>query len=604
MATATAPSSTADGVQWNLGDLYQSVDDPQIMEDLSQALKQAEQFESTYRGKINVEGGPKSEFLAEAISELEQLHELTDKPLIYAHLLHSAKTDDPKHGALMSRCQEKHTEVNQHLIFFDLELVALDESIVQRLIDDPALSRYQHYLEKQQNWKPHYLTEPEEKIVNEKAITGRSAFVRLFDELVSTITCPFTVDGKTEKLPLQQTLSYLYEPNRTQRENAAKALTEGLQEHSRVLTYIFNNLILDHSITCKLRSFDDPMGSRNLANEITREMVDALMTAAEGSHSTVQRYYKLKGKLLGIDQLFDYDRYAPLFDDLPSCDWKTAREIVEESYSDFSPHAGEVISEFFDKSWIDAELRAGKRGGAFSASAVPSAHPYILMNFDDKLRDVMTLAHELGHGLHQYLSRDVGYLQCDTPLTTAETASVFGEMLTFQRLQKRYDDPKVRLAMLCSKIEDAFATVFRQIVLTRFEMSAHKVRKEQGELTTEQFNELWMKANQPMHGEVVTMTEDYRWWWLYIGHFIHTPFYCYAYAFGELLVLALVQKYKQEGESFVPKYLEMLSSGGSESPPDLLAKLDVDINDPNFWRLGLSLLDEMVSEAEKLADAL
>jgi oligoendopeptidase F len=328
------------------------------------------------------------------------------------------------------------------------------------------------------------------------------------------------------------------------------------------------------------------------------------MTAAERYHGTVQRYYRLKAQLLKLDQLYDYDRYAPLFSDMPACDWPTARDIVWESYEAFSPRAGAIIREFFDKNWIDAELRDGKRGGAFSSSTVPSVHPYILMNFTDKLRDVMTLAHELGHGLHQYLSRQVGYLQCDTPLTTAEMASVFGEMLTFQRLHEVFPEPRIRLALLCSKIEDGFATAFRQIVLTRFEQTLHQARRERGELTTEQINELWMAANRPMHGDAVMLTEDYGWWWMYIGHFIHSPFYCYSYAYGELLVLALVQKYKQEGPAFVPRYLGLLSAGGSEAPHVLLARLGVDVTDPGFWELGLRLLGDMVTEAERLAATL
>jgi oligoendopeptidase F len=344
------------------------------------------------------------------------------------------------------------------------------------------------------------------------------------------------------------------------------------------------------------------MASRNLANEIQGEVVEALMTATQRHHGMVQRYYRLKGRLLGLEPLYDYDRYAPIFPDLPTCDWPTARQMVEASYAAFSPEAGGIIRTFFDRNWIDAELRPGKRGGAFSSSAVPSVHPYILMNYTDKLRDVMTLAHELGHGLHQYLSRGVGYLQCDTPLTTAETASVFGEMLTFQRLQEVFPEPRVRLGLLCGKIEDGFATVFRQVVLTRFEQSLHKARREQGELTTEQINELWLQANRPMHGDVVQLSEGYAWWWLYIGHFIHVPFYCYAYAFGELLVLALTQKYRQEGKAFVPRYLELLASGGSDAPHVLLARLGVDVTDPGFWELGLRLLDDMVGEAERLAE--
>jgi oligoendopeptidase F len=315
----------------------------------------------------------------------------------------------------------------------------------------------------------------------------------------------------------------------------------------------------------------------------------------------VQRYYRLKGKLLGIDQLEDYDRYAPLFADLPACDWPTAQAIVEESYDAFSPEAGAIVREFFDKNWIDADPRPGKRSGAFSAGGVPSGHPYILVNWMDRVRDVSTLAHELGHGVHQYLSRGVGYLQCDTPLTTAETASVFGEMLMFDRLLKRYPEPKVKLALLCRTIEDAFSTVFRQVVLTRFEQRLHAARHEQGEQTPERLNAIWLEVNRPMFGDSVTLTDDYGWWWLYIGHFIRSPFYCYAYAFGELLVLALVKKYQEEGPAFVPRYLELLASGGSDAPHILLAKLGVDVTDPGFWSLGLKLLDDMVVEAETLA---
>src|SRR5262245_1524359 len=323
------------------------------------------------------------------------------------------------------------------------------------------------------------------------------------------------------------------------------------------------------------------------------------MSATEKHYPLVQRYYRLKGKLLKLDKLYDYDRYAPLSGEMPKCDWPTARSIVQESYDAFSPDAGGIVKHFFERNWIDAELPPVKLRLAFSSSAVPSAHPYILMNFTERLRDVMTLAHELGHGVHQYLSRGQGYLQCDTPLTTAEMASVFGEMLTFRRLQERY--PGQRLAMLCGKIEDAFATVFRQVVLTRFEQSLHAAREKDGELSADAIDTLWMKANHAIMGDVVTFTPGYASWWSYIGHFIRSPFYCYAYSFGELLVLALYQKYKQEGDAFVPKYLELLSSGGSDAPHKLLAKLDVDVTDPQFWELGLSLLGEMVADAEELA---
>jgi oligoendopeptidase F len=601
MTQPNSSGSSADNVRWNLRDLYSGPDDSQLTLDLETALKQAQAFESTYRGQINVPDGPAPAFLLGAISELESLFELMDKPLVYAQLLHAAKTDDPRRGALLARTREQRTLINKHLIFFDLEWVELPDDKAQPLIKAPALAKYRHYLDQKRAWKPHHLSEPEEKILEDKSITGRAAFVRLFDETVSSLRFPFDHNGTGELLSLQQINAKLYDANRGVRQAAAAGLTKGLQENARLLTFLFNNLVLDHHTDCTLRHFSGPMAPRHLANEISEEVVEALMTAAERHQGTVQRYYRLKGKMLGLEPLYDYDRYAPLIHDLPACDWPRARQTVLESYQAFSPQAGAIIREFFEKDWIDAELRPGKRGGAFSSSAVPSAHPYILMNYTDKLRDVMTLAHELGHGLHQYLSRGVGYLQCDTPLTTAEMASVFGEMLTFHRLLAIYAEPRIRLALLCSKIEDGFATVFRQVVLTRFEQSLHRARREQGELTTEKINELWLAANRPMHGDVVQLTEGYGWWWLYIGHFIHVPFYCYAYAFGELLVLALVQKYAQEGPAFVPKYLELLSAGGSEAPHVLLSKLGVDVTDPAFWELGLRLLDNMVAEAETLA---
>jgi oligoendopeptidase F len=595
------PTSSADGVSWDLGDLYANVDDAGILRDLGTALGRAQAFEAAYRGKINSNGGPTPELLLAAVRELESLSEQMDKPAVYASLVHAAKTDDPRHGALLSKTREQRTAINKHLIFFDLEWVQLPDAPARTLLQSPLLEKYRHYLEYKRVWKPHYLSEPEEKVLDEKVVTGRAAFVRLFDETVASMQFPFEHGGQTQSLTMQQINAKLYDSDRSARKAAAEGLTRGLQGNARLLTFIFNNLVLDHKSDCELRKYPSPMASRHLANEIAPEVVEALMTAAERYHGSVQRYYRLKRRLLGLDQLCDYDRYAPLFADQPQCDWPRARQIVTESYTAFSPKAGAIVKEFFDKRWIDGELRAGKRGGAFSSSAVPSVHPYILMNFTDKLRDVMTLAHELGHGIHQYLSRGVGYLQCDTPLTTAETASVFGEMLTFQRLLEIFPEPRVRLAMLCSKIEDGFATVFRQVVLTRFEQSLHKARREHGELATEQINELWMAANRPMHGTDVQLTDGYAWWWMYIGHFIHVPFYCYAYAFGELLVLALVQKYKQDGAAFVPRYLELLSSGGSDAPHVLLAKLGVDVTDPGFWELGLRLLDGMVSEAEKLA---
>ncbi|MDR3638710.1 MAG: M3 family oligoendopeptidase [Isosphaeraceae bacterium] len=604
MTAESKPASTAEGVAWDLSDLYQGPDDPRIDQDLETALVRARLFESAYRGKIDVPAGPDPALLRGALKELEGLCELMDRPGTFAGLLHAAKTDDPARGALLARTREKRTAINKHLIFFDLEWIKVPDDVVEKLLVAPELASYRHYLDEKRVWRPHTLSEPEEKILEEKSVTGRAAFVRLFEETVSALQCRFEKAEGGESLSMQQTLARLYDADRDVRRLAAEALTRGLRDQARPLTFVFNTVVLDHKSDSELRHFATPMASRHLANEISDEVVEALMSAVERHHDLVHRYYRLKGRLLNLDVLYDYDRYAPLFSDLPGCDWATARQIVEESYGGFSPRAGAVVREFFDKRWIDAELRPGKRGGAFSSSAVPSVHPYILMNYTDRLRDVMTLAHELGHGVHQYLSRGVGYLQCHTPLTTAEMASVFGEMLTFQRLVEREPSPRSRLALLCSKIEDAFATVFRQVVLTRFEQSLHRARRDEGELSTERINALWLDNNRPMHGDAVQLTDGYGWWWLYIGHFIRSPFYCYAYAFGELLVLALVQKAKEEGPSFVPKYLELLSSGGSDAPHRLLARLGVDVNDPGFWDQGLKLLGTMVAEAESLAGGL
>jgi oligoendopeptidase F len=591
--------TSAASVCWRLDDLYHGVDDPRITHDLDQALTRAQAFEAAHRGKIAA--GPSTELLRDALIELESLSEQMDRPVIYAHLRHAAQTDDPQNGALLAKAREAATRINQHLIFFDLEWVQTPESVVATLLADARLAKFRHYLDHKRAWRPHLLSEPEEKLLDRKSLTGRGAFVRLFDETVAGLTFPFDHQGQVQHLPLAQINAKLYDPVREVRRASAEGMTRGLRDNRRLLTYIFNNLILEHKQDCELRHFDEPMAPRHLSNQITGPVVDALMTATERRHGCVARYYRLKSRLLGVAPLLDYDRYAPVFADLPGCDWPLARQIVAESYQAFSPKAGEVVGEFFAKHWIDAEPRPGKRGGAFCSGTVPSLHPVVLMNFTDRLRDVMTLAHELGHGLHFYLAQPVGYLQHSTPLTTAEMASVFGEMLTFRRLLEIHTDPRIRLGLLCSKIEDAFATVFRQVVLTRFELSAHRARDAEGELTTERLNELWIAANQPMFGDSVQLTQEYGWWWMYIGHFIHTPFYCYAYAFGELLVLALFQKYKQEGEAFVPKYLDLLAAGGSDAPDRLLAKLGVDVNDPGFWELGLRLLEDMVTEAEQLA---
>lgn len=598
---AEATSTGPEGVRWDLSDLYSGLDDSQITRDTEETLSRARKFEIDYRGKINSDE-ISSPLLLSAIEELESISEKIGKLLSYAYLEFAADTSNPQNGAFLQSVREKSTEIRKHLIFFELEWIALPEEIANRLLGKEDLSRYRHFLEQERRYRPHKLSEPEEKILDEKANTGSRAFIRLFDEVVNNIRFKVRLDGKTRHLTETETLALLYDTRRYTRRAAARGLTKGLKENIHVLTYIFNTLVQDHYVDDRLRSFEEPMASRHLDNEITKETVDTLMKSCEENFDMVEQYYDLKKNLLGLKKFYDYDRYAPVETDTRTIDYQAAKEIVLGSFADFSPRLSGIAGEFFEKSWIDAEIREGKRGGAFSHSTVPSVHPYVFTNYSGKLRDVMTLAHELGHGIHQYLSRNQGYFQCNTPLTTAETASVFGEILVFHRLMGSEGDQQARLSLLCSKLEDIFATVFRQVVLTRFEQRLHDERRGRGELTAESINKIWIDTNKSMFGNSVVLTEDYALWWMYIPHFIHSPFYCYAYSFGELLVLSLYSKYLTERESFVPLYIELLTAGGSESPENLLARLGVDIKDPGFWQGGLSILRGMVDQAVGLAE--
>jgi oligoendopeptidase F len=603
MDDAPRSAGPAAGVTWDLSDLYAGADDPRLEADLSGSLDRALAFAARTRGQV---GTLDAAALATAVDELEALQEPAHRAAAYAQLLFAADTTAPGHGALLQRVQERGSEIHNTLVFFELEWVALDETRAAALLADPALARRRHLLDTLRRYRPHRLSEPEERLLEETANTGARAWMRLFDETLGAMrfrldTAPDGGPGDGEERSEEEVLALLYEPDREQRQRAADALTRGLRGQARLLGFLFNTLVQDKAIRDRLRRYPHPAADRHLANEIEPETVAALMSACEGRHDLVQRYYRLKRRLLGLDELFDYDRYAPIASAEARRSFTEARRIVLDAYHDFSPRMAEIAAGFFERRWIDAELRPGKRGGAFSASTVPSAHPYVLLNFSGNLRDVMTLAHELGHGVHQYLARERGLFEQDTPLTTAETASVFGEMLVFRRLLGEERDPAVRLGLLCGKIEDAFATVFRQVVMTRFEEALHAARRTEGELPLERVNALWMEANRPMFGDAVRLRDDYGWWWLYIPHFVHSPFYCYAYAFGELLVLALVQRYDEEGPSFVPRYLEMLSAGGSEPPRRVVGRTGLDVDDPGFWDRGLALLDGLVSEAERAA---
>ncbi len=594
--TAVAEMTGAESVAWNLADLYAGADDPALVRDLDVCDARAEAFNVAYRGKV---ASLDATALLRAVEEYEAITELAVKLGSFAQLQWTTNTNDPKYGALLQKLTERGSKIEQKLIFFMLEWIEVPDERAAELIAEPALAHYRHFLEAERRYRPHVLSEAEEKILSEKEVTGRAAWSRFFDETLGAAR--YDLDGK--KVTQEQVLKQLYNPVQNERRTAAASLTAGLRENLRTLTFVFNTILADKASDDTLRHYPTWISARNLANKASDATVQALIDAVTSRYDLVARYYQLKRKLLGLDELYDYDRYAPLpIASDAAFKWDEARDIVLRAYGRFHPRMSEIAGYFFEKSWIDAPVRPGKRGGAFSASVVPSVHPYVLLNFAGTARDVSTLAHELGHGVHQYLSRQQGMLQAHTPLTTAEMASVFGEMLTFNDLLDHQPTPAARLALLAGKIEDAFATVFRQTSMNRFEDAIHTARRNEGELTSEHFGELWLKTQRAMFGDSVTITDDYGIWWSYIPHFLHTPGYVYAYSFGELLVLALFARYRQEGNSFASKYLEVLSAGGSDWPHTILSKLGVDLTDPGFWKLGLNEIEVLVTQAESLAD--
>ncbi len=597
-ARAESTATGAEGVRWDLSALYAGPDDPRLEADLEGALVAARAFAARHRGRV---AELDAAALAAAVDELEALQEPVARAGAYAGLLFAADTSQPRHGALLQLAQERATAVRTELLFFELEWVECPEAAAAALLAEPALAHRRHLLGSLRRYREHLLSEPEERILAELANTGRNAFARLFDELVAGLRFPVLQGGATRELGEEEVLALLYEPEREVRREAARALTAGLRASHRPLAFVFNTLVQHKAVDDRLRSYATPMGARHLANEIAPESVEALLEACAARTPLVARYYRLKARLLDLPQLEDFDRYAPLPAAAGRRSFGEARRVVLEAWGDFAPPLADLLRRFFDERWIDAELRPGKRAGAFCASTLPSLHPFVLLNYTGTLRDVMTVAHELGHGVHQWLAREQGLFEQDAPLTTAETASVFGEMLVFRRLMRETRDPGLRLALLCGKIEDSFATVFRQVALTRFEQSLHAARRAEGELPVERVNELWLAANRAMFEDSVRLSDDYGWWWLTIPHFVHSPFYCYAYAFGELLVLALLRQYDAQGPAFVPRYLELLRAGGSEAPAALLARLDLDVADPRFWDGGLALLEALVAEAEALA---
>jgi oligoendopeptidase F len=561
---------------------------------LEGALEQARSFREIYAGRVKELDAPQ---LQEALARYEAILERLGRVETFAQLWFVTDTRDSARGRLLQSVREREAAVRTQLLFFDLEWTRTEEKRVSSLLQSEDLARWGHYLQAIRRYRPHLLTEPEEKILAEKAVTGQSAWVRFFEEAVNDI--PFQIDG--ERLTEEEVLSRLHLPDRAVRRKAAGAMTEGLRGQLRTLTFVFNMLASDKAVDDRLRRYPHWLSERNLANEIDDGMVHSLVKAVVDRYDLPQRYYRLKKRLLRLEALYDYDRYAPLGSQEKPIPWAACQTETIDAFRAFSPRMAEIAARFFDEGWIDAPVEKGKRGGAFSHPAVPSVHPYVMVNYTGRRRDVMTVAHELGHGVHQFLASQRGYLNSQTPLTIAETASVFGEMLVFERLMAQEPDPRERLALLCGKIEDILATVFRQIAMNRFEETYHSRRRTDGELPPETLSQIWLETQKAMFGDAVVLTEDYGIWWSYIPHFLHTPGYVYAYAFGELLVLALYSRYREVGEPFASGYLEMLSLGGSERPEEVVARSGLDLKDPGLWERGLGVLDRMIAQAEEWA---
>lgn len=593
-----------EAVVWDLGDLFRGLDDPRIEETLDRQQERARQFEARFRGRID-DPGLTAATLREAIAEYESISQETVKPLSYASLMFAADTSDPARGAFLQRMRERSTEISLHLLFFQLELLRVDEARLRPLLDacagapPPTLAPYRHFIEVARTFRDHQLSEPEEKILEEKSNTGPRAFRRLFEEIVSNIAFRVERDGSVETLTQSEVLARLRDPDREVRRTASAALSRGLEENQRPLTFIFNVLLQEKNVEDRLRHYTYPEESRHLSNELARETVELVVRTVVENYPLVARYYRTKREILGVDELTHYDRYAPLFATKEEVPFERARSLVLGAFGAFSPTLESTAGQFFENRWIDADARRGKRGGAFCSYTTPDLHPYVFMNYLNRMDDVMTLAHELGHGVHASLSRGQSYLNFHGTLPLAELASTFGEMLVFEKLQ---EEAKLadRLALYADKIEGAFATIFRQAAMYRFEQAIHLRRREKGELQTEDYSVLWQAHVQAMFGDSVRLGEEHRRWWLYISHFISTPFYVYAYAVGELLVMALYQRYKAEGHRFASSYVSLLEAGGSMSPQALMAQVGIDLNDRSFWRGGIQVLEGMIGEFEAL----
>ena len=589
--------------EWDLDPLVDGRGADGVKERLERADALAVEFAERYQGKV---AGLDADGLLEAMRAFVEMYEEVDRGASYAYLRFSTDTADPERGALLQYVQERGTAIETKVLFFELEWAALDDAKAGELVADERLGFARHYLENARRYRPHLLSEPEERILAEKSVSGRGAWTRLFSEVTSAITVRLpevAQEGEDEggDVSLEVALSKLQSPDRDVRRAAAESITEGLAPGLRTRAFIFNTLLHDKAVDDRLRNYPTWLSSRNLSNEASDESVQALVEAVRARNDIPRRWYTLKARLLGLDRLADYDRVAAVSQDEGAVSWAEARSLVTDCYEGFSPELGAIVRRFFDERHVDAPVRPGKRGGAFCASTVPELTPYVMLNYTARRQDVLTLAHELGHGVHGALAARQGILQMSTPLTMAETASVFGEQITFARLLEMADSAEARLALLARSVEGAIATVFRQTAMNRFEELAHTARRGEGELSVERIGELWGSSQEELLGESVEVTPGYLSWWSYVPHFMSTPGYVYAYAYGQLLAMSVYRRYEEEGSDFVPRYLELLAAGGSRAPEELAAIAGLDLTDPAFWDSGLALVEKTLEAAEAAA---
>lgn len=577
-------------VVWNLKDLFDGVTDPAIDKEIGRCEAEARDLNAGYSGKVDLLD--EIEFL-KLVTRLEALAAAMGGIGTFAYLNFSTGTQDPEAGAFMQKVRETDSRIGKETLFFDLEWAALPREKADQLLAASSLSHFRHYLETLRRFAPHLLSRIEEGLLLEMAPVGRGSWNVLFDKIMGHLK--FGKDERSE----EEVLTDLYANDREVRKQAAADLTDGLSSRLHIFTHIFNTLLAEKMISDRLRKYDSWLGSMNLNNELPDRTVDVLINAVISRYDIPTRYYHIKREILKLPELTDYDRYAPLpnliGDEIP---WPQCTGMVIKAFNNFSPEMGDIAAKFFDRGWIHAPVTEGKRGGAFAHPCVPDVHPYIMVNYTGNLRDVSTVAHELGHGIHQYLAAECGYFNSGAPLVLAETASVFGELLVFNFQLDCLSDEKERRAFTCQKLESIFATVFRQVAMNRFENLTHNARRNSGELSPDEISEYWLETQKAMFGDSVNLSDDYSIWWSYIPHFLSTPGYVYSYAFGELLVLALYSLYKKEGDSFVPKYMQLLRSGGSQSPAELLRPFEVNLDDTRFWNEGLDIISRMLDNVE------